>query len=188
MTYIECPECGQKALSVATRCPRCGHNYPPQPIHRRTLGPELGRFRPLMPIVGIIVAGVVLVVVIARWAAPSPAVVETVPAVVDTVPVVEPAPEPPSAPVAAAAADVPAVASAPAAPAPSGSGEKRYARTWINVRGERARAASVVRILKPGEAVVVDSLTRGWYRVLTGGRPLGYVHRSNLDVAPPSQP
>lgn len=24
MTYIRCPECGQKALSVATRCPKCG--------------------------------------------------------------------------------------------------------------------------------------------------------------------
>lgn len=24
MTYIRCPECGQKALSVATQCPKCG--------------------------------------------------------------------------------------------------------------------------------------------------------------------
>jgi uncharacterized protein YgiM (DUF1202 family) len=181
MTYIECPQCGQKALSVATRCPRCGHNYPPQPIHRHTLGPELTRFRPLLPIVGIIVAGVVLVVMIARWATPAPS------ALVDTVPVVAPPPEPQSAPVAAVATDVPVVASAPAAPT-SGAGMKRYARTWINVRGGRARAAPVVQVLKPGESVTVDSLTRGWYRVLTGGRPVGYVHRSNLDVTPPSQP
>jgi hypothetical protein len=182
MSYIECPQCGQKALSVATRCPRCGHNYPPQPIHRHTLGPELARYRPLLPIAGIIVTGVVLVVVIARWATPSPG------APVDTVPAVAPTPEPVPTPVAAADSDVPAVASAPATPPSYGGSVKRYARTWINVRSGRARLAPVVRVLNPGAAVTVDSLIRGWYRVLAAGRPLGYVHRSNLDVAPPSRP
>jgi hypothetical protein len=42
-----------------------------------------------------------------------------------------------------------------------------------------------VAVLNPGDAVIVDSLVRGWYRVLVDGRALGYVHRSTLDVARP---
>jgi hypothetical protein len=61
----------------------------------------------------------------------------------------------------------------------------RYARTWVNVRGGRANGTASVRVLSPGEQVLVDSLRGGWYRVLADGRPLGYVHRSNLDIAPP---
>jgi len=43
-----------------------------------------------------------------------------------------------------------------------------------------------VRVLNPGEAVLVDSLKRGWYRVLADGRIVGYVHRTQLDAAPPA--
>jgi hypothetical protein len=62
---------------------------------------------------------------------------------------------------------------------------ERFARTWVNVRGGRGRAAPAVRVLNPGDAVQVDSLSRGWYRVLIDGRAAGYVHRSNLDPVPP---
>jgi hypothetical protein len=62
----------------------------------------------------------------------------------------------------------------------------RYARTWVYVRDGRARGTATVRILSPGEQVLVDSLQGGWYRVLADGRALGYVHRSNLDIAPPA--
>ncbi len=71
----------------------------------------------------------------------------------------------------------------PAAPRPLA---RRFARTWVNVRGGRGRATPAVRVLNPGDAVQVDSLSRGWYRVLIDGRAAGYVHRSNLDpVSPP---
>jgi hypothetical protein len=71
------------------------------------------------------------------------------------------------------------------APAPASPLARRFARTWVNVRGARDRAAPVVRVLNPGDAVQVDSLSRGWYRVLIDGRAVGYVHRSNLDPVPP---
>ena len=32
MPEIECPQCGHRALSVATRCPRCGNEFPPDLI------------------------------------------------------------------------------------------------------------------------------------------------------------
>jgi hypothetical protein len=40
-------------------------------------------------------------------------------------------------------------------------------------------------MLNPGDAVTVDSLVRGWYRVTVDGRALGDVHRSNQDVSRP---
>ena len=38
---------------------------------------------------------------------------------------------------------------------------------------------------EPGELVGVDSLGRGWYRVLVDGVPVGFVDRSSLAPAPP---
>jgi hypothetical protein len=70
--------------------------------------------------------------------------------------------------------------------AASTRGLTRYARTWVNVRDGRAQATPSVRVLTPGEPVLVDSLRGGWYRVLAEGRTVGYVHRSNLDAAPPN--
>lgn len=200
MPYIECPECGQRALSVATRCPRCGHNYPQQPIWQQAPGPGLSGLRPLLPMAGVLVAAVIIVVLIGRLVGARTA---TTPssrshAAVTGRPVPPPStPEPVataggSAPRAAPAAApsstvVPTAASAPApAPAPASPGIRRYARTWVNIRGARALVAPSVRVLKPGEAVMVDSLRRGWYRVLAEGRPVGYVYRSNLDATPPS--
>jgi hypothetical protein len=77
-------------------------------------------------------------------------------------------------------------APAPAmAASPGGSVIRRYAQTWVNVRGDRTRSAPTVGMLNPGDAVTVDSLVRGWYRVMVDGRTLGYVHRSTLDVRRP---
>jgi hypothetical protein len=78
---------------------------------------------------------------------------------------------------------LPAVSPAPVTPAAAIALARRFARTWVNVRG---RATPTVRVLNPGQAVQVDSLSRGWYRVLIDGRAAGYVYRSNLDpVSPP---
>ncbi len=104
------------------------------------------------------------------------------------------APLPAGPPPVATGGSAPAVPTLPAPPAtrspgpgPSGTRKiRRYARTWVNVREARARGAAAVLVLRPGEAVVVDSLRRGWYRVLADGAPVGYVHRSNLDSGPTS--
>jgi hypothetical protein len=70
-------------------------------------------------------------------------------------------------------------------PGPGGRAIRRYAQTWVNVRGDRTRSAPTVAMLNPGDSVTVDSLVRGWYRVLVDGRTLGYVHRFTLDVSRP---
>jgi hypothetical protein len=63
--------------------------------------------------------------------------------------------------------------------------ERRWAKTWVNVRAGRSGSSDAVRVLDPGEPVGVDSLGQGWYRVLVDGVPLGYVDRTFLAPAPP---
>jgi ribosomal protein L37E len=130
-TYMECPQCGRKALSVATRCPHCGVAFPSRPLQR---SPPGNRLRPVLAVGGVLVLGAVLLAVV-----------------------------------------VPRLGSKPAAPA----------RMTPSVDTTPALAAPAVRVLNPGDAVQVDSLSRGWYRVLIDGRAAGYVHRSNLDPVPP---
>jgi hypothetical protein len=83
------------------------------------------------------------------------------------------------------AAPIPAPIPA-AEPAGTAAGERRYANTWANIRADRRNTAPVLRILHPGEAVLVDSLAQGWYRVVTDPQALGYVDRRFLDATPPA--
>ncbi|HET6577570.1 MAG TPA: hypothetical protein VFG66_04570 [Gemmatimonadales bacterium] len=189
--YVECPRCGGRALSVATRCPHCAFDFPPRPLHRSAARPNAARNRLLLAVFGVLVFGTVLLNVAVRRKAPAagpmpPAV--TAPAAapaIDSLPAA--APPPPSA---RAAAPTPA-SPAPAAPlpeahAPAVPGLRRYARTWTNVRAGRGVSTPVNGILEPGAAVLVDSLRRGWYRVLVDGRAMGYVYRTMLEVEPPA--
>jgi len=189
MTYMECPQCGRKALSVATRCPHCGVAFPSQPLRRSAPGHRLDRLRPLLAVGGVLVLGAVLLAVVVPRLGSKPATPAQETPSHDATPTL-------AAPPAAAPADstaegaapeggAPAVSTAPVAPAPPGPLVKRFARTWVNVRSARGLAAPAVRVLNPGDAVQVDSLSRGWYRVLIDGRAAGYVHRSNLDPVPP---
>jgi uncharacterized protein YgiM (DUF1202 family) len=81
-----------------------------------------------------------------------------------------------------------------AAPIPSAEAigtvapQRRYASTWTNVRARRSNTAPVVRILRPGEVVLVDSLEEGWYQVVIDRQALGYVDQRYLATAPPPTP
>ncbi len=191
MTYMECPQCGRKALSVATRCPHCGVAFPSKPLQRSVPGYRLDRLRPVLAVGGVLVLGVALLtVVMPRLGSKAPArdassgetpTHAAPPGAVPADSVVEGHP-----PDAVAPVPPPAVSSPTVTPTPPSPVARRSARTWVNVRGGRGRATPSVRVLNPGDVVQVDSLSRGWYRVLIGGRAAGYVHRSNLDpVSPP---
>jgi ribosomal protein L37E len=176
MIYMECPQCGRKALSVATRCPHCGVAFPSQPLRRHAAGHRLDRLRPVLAVGGVLVLGAALIAVVVPRLGSKPAAPARETPFGDTTPAV-------AAPPGAVAADSIVERVAPERSAPPVV--KRFARTWVNVRGARGRAAPAVRVLNPGDAVQVDSLSRGWYRVLIDGRAAGYVHRSNLDPVPP---
>lgn len=170
MTYMECPQCGRKALSVATRCPHCGVAFPSQPLRRPTSSHRLDRLRLVLAVGGVLVVGAALLAVVVRRLGSKPAA---------------PARETPSVDTSQARAALPAAVPADSTAEGVAPLPKRFARTWVNVRSARGRAAPAVRVLDPGDAVQVDSLSRGWYRVLIDGRAAGYVHRSNLDPVPP---
>ena len=55
---------------------------------------------------------------------------------------------------------------------------------FVNVRRSPSPTATTVAVLEPGEAVLVDSLRRGWYRIVRDGRTLGYADRRFLATSP----
>jgi hypothetical protein len=169
--YVECPDCGKRALSVATRCPHCGFHFPPRPIIRPSPQAAFGASRGLIAVGGAVVTLIIVALVVRHG---RPEVERTAGA----------SPPTDSMPMPAAAGAAPA-AGPEAAPPSGGPRIRRYAQTWVNVRGDRTMSAPAVGMLNPGDAVTVDSLVRGWYRVSVDGRTLGYVHRSMLDVSRP---
>jgi hypothetical protein len=73
----------------------------------------------------------------------------------------------------------------PPAPAVPVAGlEQRYATVFVNVRRTPSAGSTTVAVLNPGDAVLVDSLRRGWYRIIRDGRVLGYADRRYLATAP----
>jgi hypothetical protein len=220
MSYTVCPNCGQNALSVATRCPRCGLAFEAQFFSHSAPRP-----RPRRLSLGLLLAGVVVAMLVANalWqrfgvapvtsgmepAPPAPArpqpkpepprkpVVAVRESVVTPPPEVRPTPAPQVAvppashPLAVreSVAPVAPVARTPVSAPVSlrtGGGRVFYASTWLNVRSDRSSASPVLRILGPGAAVSVDSLSQGWYRVTSDREPPGWVDRRLLDTLPPA--
>jgi rRNA maturation protein Nop10 len=224
MSYVECPKCGQRALSVATQCPHCGLDFTAEHPKHPVVEEEVPRLRRRLQVAGVLLVVVFVLVGIAlalyqsgsqEGLTPPPATpVDSAPSkpsqpateksdkLADTARPVTPAP---STDTARAAPPAPSVAKPPAAepslsrvdttrpapPAPSTAPPpgnellQRWARMWVNVRKARRPDAAIVRVLKPGEPVLVDSLRAQWYRVLIDGRPVGYVYRGYVSATPP---
>jgi len=208
--YTACGNCGQQALTVATRCPHCGHPFDAQFYQRPATKPGS---RPVP--IALIAVALVITVVIANAVRQRflPSARQEAPAGVTPAPRVNPSPTPPAdstraapeslATQPAAALEPPEQPAPPAAPAPEpapprvpapepeedqGEGLRRYANVWTNVRAGRSGAAPILRILRPGEAVLVDSLQLGWYRLVSPAGPSGYVDYRLLDTLPPAEP
>lgn len=194
--YIKCPSCGQKALSVATRCPHCGLAFETQLFRH----PESGSKRSRTPL-GLLLAAVVVLVLVVNGVRPKFSIAPTVaPPATTKVSAAPSRPQPLREPVAAKAESVrspspahPPISDSARSVTPTSEGvavgavvaQRRYASTWMNLRTERSNRAPVIRILRPGEVVLVDLLEQGWYRVVTDRQALGYVDRRYLDTSPP---
>ena len=153
--YMACPECGKRALSIATRCPQCGFEFPARPIEHKTWTSGLGRFLPLLAVVTLAER---------RTAGGS---------------------EGPATAEANAVAGSEMDTAGGAAPPSASGGERRFARTWTNVRNRRSVAGDLVAVLLPGDTVLADSLSRGWWRVTFEGKVIGYAYQSTLVSDPP---
>lgn len=166
-SYKQCDECGKRALSIATRCPGCGREFPAPPAPEG--GPALDLRRYLSPgLAGLLAVGAVLMAIeiggAGRFSEPSPSFVP-----------------------GSLASDSIASRSevAYALTPPASGGEVLVARTWTNVRRSRSTRAGLEAVLTPGDTVFADSLERDWYRVALDGEVLGYVHRTTLETSIP---
>ena len=165
-TYRECPACGKRALSIATRCPGCGQDLPTQPIRWQATR-EPGRRLPPAALAAMLVVGVgVGAVVWWRSGARHREARATAAARAE----------------ATMALDTARAAASPALPdsAPSAEAVARLTRTWTKVHDHRSARADVVAVLLPGDTVLADSLRGGWWRVALDGRVLGYVYSGAL--------
>jgi hypothetical protein len=162
--YIQCSECGKRALRIATRCPQCGHEFvsatPDEP--RPLIDPE---HHP-----AILAAAATALLALALgvgWWARKPHVehVSTTALIRADTTVVSGS----------------AMAAEPAEPCPQ---QRRFARTWTKVHTGRSTGSELAAVLLPGDTVVVDSLQRGWWRVALEGEVLGYVRQSTVQTEP----
>ena len=180
-SYKQCTECGARALSIATRCPRCHREFP-APVEEPVVTPvrRLGRMRLRAPGIaaGLLGLGAVL----------------TVTELGQTTGSTEPA-STAAAESSAAMSEVGFVhsqtdrASASVAQPPArNAGELRVAKSWTHVRKSRSRSADLEAVLTPGDTVFADSLDRGWYRVALDGEVLGYANESMLTPTEPGRP
>ena len=172
-SYRKCSECGKRALSIATRCPGCGHELPAPAAPEFEPPLDLRRF--LSPrVLGGIIATIAVLAAAALARARRP--LEQQSSLFSEAQSVSALSAVAYTTTAAARLDT-----VTAAPLPTASaGEVLVARTWTHVRKSRSKRADVAAVLLPGDTVLADSLDRGWYRVALEGEVLGYVHRSTL--------
>ena len=181
-SYKQCTECGARALSIATRCPRCHREFP-APLEEPVVTPVrgLGRMRLRTPGIaaGLLGLGAVLTVTELGQTTRS----RTDPASMAT------------AESSAAMSEVGFVHSeagrasvSVAQPPARNAGELRVAKSWTHVRKARSRSADLEAVLTPGDTVFADSLDRGWYRVALDGEVLGYANESMLTPTEPARP
>ncbi len=160
-SYRQCTECGKRALSIATRCPGCGREFPAPAAPERRPALELGRFLSSRVVAGVLVAAAILAAVELGQTSRSPEAQSSF-VTADSI---------------ATSSDV---AYAVAVTTPESAGELLVARTWTNVRKLRSKRADLEAVLLPGDTVLADSLRQNWYRVTLEGEVLGYAHRSTL--------
>jgi hypothetical protein len=170
-SYKSCSGCGRRALSIATRCPRCGAEFPIAEAAGRAGGWKPKLSLPLSaPAVVLAGIGVVLASQVGRAGLPR---------------------EQRSTLGAVAQVEVGAAgsgAAADASPSATSSGvmapasEVLVAHRTIYLRQARSRGAALEAVLEAGDTLAVDSLVGGWFRVTFEGAVMGYAERGSLDT------
>jgi hypothetical protein len=169
-SYRQCTACGKRALSIATRCPACGEELVSpivrEPGRKLELGP-LPSPRLMAGVVGT-VAVLAAAVLGQSYRAPAKPLLSSVDSAGVPAEVGYSAPGRLDTSIAAGSAVVVA------------GPHLLVTRTWTHVRNARSRRGDLEAVLLPGDTVLADSLSRGWYRVALEGEVLGYVHQSTL--------
>jgi hypothetical protein len=199
-SYRQCSDCGKRALSIATRCPGCGRELPsPESPDRQGGGPS--RIPSVQSLLGLLAVAAALV---AGWEARRRGAISndesSYVATAERAEPVEAASPLASAPLAATprldtaspGRPIPAQPAVPAPGRPSPSpaaaadtGRLLVARTWTNVRNRRSVKGGLEAVLMPGDTVLADSLSHGWYRVALEGEVMGYAFAPTLASGEP---
>lgn len=162
-SYRQCPQCGKRALSIATRCPGCGGEFPAREIRAGGGAREMGGFVTSGRLAAAV--GVAAVVASAQFGGSSQPLEEQTASVGGEVA------EMPA--IRMDTADVIVVRAEPA-------GKLLLAKDWTHVRKSRSVKGELEAMLMPGDTVLADSLSKGWYRVALEGEVLGYAHHTTL--------
>ena len=168
-SYKQCTECGARALSIATRCPRCHREFP-APVEEPVATParRLGRMKLGTPGIaaGLLALGAILTTTELGQTSGARG---------------EPR-------LSLAAARDTTVAPSEVGFVHPEAGTLLVARSWTHVRKARSRSSDLEAVLTPGDTVFADSLERGWYRVALDGEVLGYANESMLTPTEPGRP
>ena len=173
-TYRECPACGKRALSIATRCPVCGQELLEEPV-RREAPPDRGRVWPMLVVGAVVLAIGAAALLIQRATSRGPEATSTAEVRAEVPVAVESR---------AAAPSVTALRPAVPDSAPSAEAVSRVARTWTKVHERRSVKSDLSAVLLPGDTVLADSLRGGWWRVALEGKVIGYVFGPTLEETP----
>jgi hypothetical protein len=181
-SYRECPDCGKRALSIATRCPQCGRELLGQPIHVEATRPAMAWARPLLA-AATVLAGIGVALAAMRQA-PARVGKEDVTGMLVAAPLLA-SPPPPASGAVPPFVPLPPLPPSDLPPVPQDSmpapdAVPRVARTWTKVHDRRSVQANLVAVLLPGDTVLVDSLRARWWRVALEGRVIGYVYAGTL--------
>jgi hypothetical protein len=166
-SYRQCSECAKRALSIATRCPGCGRELPDPAVPDQP-AVDLGPLRSIPVVLGLLTLVVVLAGIRSGKRPPQPAGEESsFVGLASNALSVDPLAASPrlATSVAAAARD---------------TGRRLVAQTWTHVRSRRSPKAELSAVLMPGDTVLADSLSQGWYRVALEGEVMGYAYKSGL--------
>ena len=170
-SYRHCAECGKRALSIATRCPGCGRELPSPAVPDHSAF-SFGALRSPPVLLGLLAIVVALGGIRLEQPAGGPAATGEESSFV---------PQASSGPLAVEPlAATPALGRAAPAVADMDTSRVLVARTWTHVRSRRSPKAELSAVLMPGDTVLADSLSRGWYRIALEGEVMGYAYRSGL--------
>jgi hypothetical protein len=205
VTYIRCPQCGARALSVATACPQCHHVLTQNPMQ---LGPSselmvcrvCKKYTPrtsatcqfcgapthgvrlsavVKVVLWLVVGGGVAVGLVMLLRTPQPAPAPATPAAGQRQVV------PPEAVAPAETLPVPVAAAITAEPPPQVATVTRWTAQWLNLRDGPGHDTNVIRPVPPGTRLEVANPVGAWWRVYEAGIAVGFISGTELLRSPP---
>lgn len=192
MALIRCQKCSRTVLSAASQCPHCSR--PMDPAQRDVIRDRRSVKWPSVVVIGAVLVLVIILLrnledaaaVLNAGPAPIPAPAEVSagpPAIPDAIGEDATHAGEESAPESITPRDNTQNQIGQAAPLPA-SATPLWTSTWVNVRERPGPTSPVVRVLNPGQQVLVIHPQRGWSLVYVDDQRAGYLWVAHLADQP----